>query len=361
MSSKDFKRGVSAAIKANTNFMHKQAEATAELGKRIVQKIDEQGKIIDVILDTLNDQEKKELYELQSEYDIADLGQNEKEVLASYMLTLIAKYDQNTDEQKDFYFAVKKHLEVTDVSDDLNLALVENVDSRSELKAMFKTICEFLFLKTGNTTFLDTFENEIEYFGLTAKAIQEIVSPIEKVYNILGLRGIVEHYIPVEQTEIEQVKESEDFLVLDWKKDREFCLQNGIEIVKSVIGKTEEIVIKDSMKNTEFKNFPSLRSSYHDSISFENCKFINCKDVHIVVAIIQNCTFEKCEQVSIDDYFGDKGHIYVVDCIFENIVSFDLESVKVSKSHFKNIESNFDGSDAHTLMKKMKSKIFKNI
>ena len=43
MSKKDFKRGVEAAIGANTAFMHKQAEATAELGKRIVQKIDEQG------------------------------------------------------------------------------------------------------------------------------------------------------------------------------------------------------------------------------------------------------------------------------------------------------------------------------
>ena len=81
MSKKDFNRGVDAAIKANTAFMHKQAEATAELGRRIIQKIDDQGKIIDVILDRLNDQEKKELYDLQSEYDIADLGQNEKEVL----------------------------------------------------------------------------------------------------------------------------------------------------------------------------------------------------------------------------------------------------------------------------------------
>lgn len=81
MSKKDFKQGVEAAVSANTAFMHKQAETTAELGKRIVQKIDAQGRIIDVIIDTLNDQKKKVLCDLQSEYDIADLGKNEKEVL----------------------------------------------------------------------------------------------------------------------------------------------------------------------------------------------------------------------------------------------------------------------------------------
>ena len=116
MSKKDFIRGMETATRANESFMRKQAAATEELGKRIVQKIDDQGKIIDVILDTLNAQEKKELYDLQSAYDIADLGGNEKEVLASFLLTLISKYGQDTNAQKDYYFAVKKHLGVTDVS-----------------------------------------------------------------------------------------------------------------------------------------------------------------------------------------------------------------------------------------------------
>ena len=124
MSKKDFMRGVETTAKANEAFMRKQAAATEELGKRIVQKIDDQGKIIDVILDTLNAQEKKELYDLQSTYDIADLGGNEKEVLASFLLTMISKYGQDNDNQKDYYFAVKKHLGVTDVSPDFDLSLL---------------------------------------------------------------------------------------------------------------------------------------------------------------------------------------------------------------------------------------------
>lgn len=194
MSKKDFIRGVEAAAKANEAFMKKQAEATEELGKRIVQKIDEQGEIIDVVLDTLNNLEKKELYDLQNAYDIKGLGENEKEVLASVLLTLISKYGQDSEDQKDYYFAVKKHLGVAEVSSDFDLSLIENVDSRSELKAIFYTVCEFLFLKSGDTSFLDEFEEEIGYFGLSRKTICEIVEPIEKVYELLGLRGIAEHY-----------------------------------------------------------------------------------------------------------------------------------------------------------------------
>lgn len=208
MSKKDFMRGVEANAKANEAFMRKQAAATEELGKRVIQKIDEQGEIIDVVLDTLNSIEKRELYNLQSEYDIADLGENEKEVLASYLLTLIAKYDQNTEVQKEYYFSVKKHLGVTDVSSAMDLSLVENVDSRVELKAMFQTVCEFLFLKNGDSSFLDEFEDELDCFGLTRKAVREIIESIENIYDVLGLRGIVEHYIPATTKEEQETEET---------------------------------------------------------------------------------------------------------------------------------------------------------
>ena len=60
MNKKDFIRGVEASTKANEAFMCKQAAATEALGKRIVQKIDAQGEIIDVVLDELSAQEKSE-------------------------------------------------------------------------------------------------------------------------------------------------------------------------------------------------------------------------------------------------------------------------------------------------------------
>lgn len=302
MSKKDFMRGVETAVKANEAFIRKQSEATAELGKRIVQKIDEQGKIIDVILDTLNAQEKKELYDLQSAYDIADLGENEKEVLASFLLTLISKYGQDNDNQKDYYFAVKKHLEVTDVSSDFDLSLIENVDSRSEHKAMLQTVCEFLFLKTGDTSFLDEFEDEISYFGLSRKVIREIVEPIERIYDVLGLRGIVEHYIPAEPEEDEERKEKDSRIILDWAQDRDFCLHNGIKL--------------------DCFDRPLLVSS-------RNCIVRNFPWINIYDNAVENCLFENCKDITIDDSF-------VSNCIFNNIGSYCFSNVKVSLSKFQN-------------------------
>lgn len=308
MSKKDFKRGVEAAISANTAFMHKQAEATAELGKRIVQKIDAQGQIIDVILDTLNAQEKKELYDLQSEYDIADLGQNEKEVLASYLLTLISERGQDTENQKEYYFAVKKHLGVTDVSPELDLALVENVDSRAELKAMLQTVCEFLFLKTGDDSFLEQFDEEISYFGLNQKVICQIVEPIKKIYDILGVRGIVEHYIPVEG-EKEEETPKDTRLVLDWTADREFCLKNGVEE----------------------KEYQGLILNVHRDCIVRNFKKITIKEASLV-----DCIFENCENLTIDESF-------VTNCTFRKIGYYYWTDVKAENSHFE--DSQYDEED----------------
>lgn len=329
MSKKDFKRGVEAAIGANTAFMHKQAEATAELGKRIVQKIDEQGKVIDVILDTLNEQEKKELYDLQSEYDIADLGENEKEVLASFLLTLISKYGQDNDNQKDYYFAVKKHLGVTNVSPDFELSLVENVDSRSELKAMLQTVCEFLFLKTGDTSFLDEFEDEIGYFGLSRKVIREIVEPIERIYDVLGLRGIVEHYIPAEaEAEPSQTNETSKYIVLDWETDREYCLQNGVELD---YWKKPKLV---STRNCIVRNFPSINI---ESSSVIDCIFENCDDITIQESFVTNCEFKNIGYYRIDNTKISQSVFDTACYDEEDEALFCLEDVEMDNSTIKNM------------------------
>lgn len=298
MGKKDFMRGVEAAISTNEAFMRKQAAATEELGKRIIQKIDEQGEIIDVILDTLNAQEKKELYDLQSAYDIADLGENEKEVLASFLLTLITKHGQNTDNQKDYYFAVKKHLGVTDVSPDFNLSLVENVDSRSELKAMFQTVCEFLFLKTGDTSFMDEFDDELNYFDLSRKNIREIIDSIQTIYDHLGLRGIVEHYIPAEP-------EDED-------------VPEHYGLVSPVIG---ELVIDDSNRD-----IPAGTEKL-----YEDLRIVVTKQLHVDgKAVFRNCQIVLAwDGLIAINLREENSEAEFVDCEFFSQCASDLAQIRV--------------------------------
>lgn len=370
MSKKDFIRGVETATKANEAFMHKQAAATEELGKRIIQKIDEQGKIIDVILDTLNAQEKKELYDLQSAYDIADLGENEKEVLASFLLTLISKYNQDSETQKDYYFAVKKHLGVTDVSPDFDLSLVENVDSRAELKAMLQTVCEFLFLKTGDTSFLDEFEDEIGYFGLSPKVIREIVEPIERIYDVLGLRGIVEHYIPAdseEETDPEHyglvTPVSKELIIRDGNRDIDRGTEMKYENLRVIITKQLHVNGRAVFSNCEIVfawdgNIALLVIEEDSSLEFHNCEFIVEKQSKSsLISIDQgSCLLRNCmvdgQQYRFgmcNDVYQDKnGNPLRNNRSFINIDGFD-KPAKLSLEHCKiaNCSGTFVNADGN--------------
>lgn len=370
MSKKDFIRGAEATAKANKDFMKKQTLATAELGKRIIQKIDEQGKIIDVILDSLNMQEKKELYNLDTGVDIADIGENEKEVLASYLLTLISQYEQNTDQQKEYYFAVKKHLQVTNVSDELNLSLVENIDSRSELKAIFQTICEFLFLKSGDASFLDLFEEQIECFGLPSKTIIKIIETIENVYEALGIRGIVEHYIPAEAEE-KQLPEhfglaeplSGEFIFNDSNRDIPVGAEQVFENLRIVIPKQLHIDGKVIFKNCEIVfDYDGTLAIYmlgSDSwAEFSSCEFIiskKCKATIIGVdygtcilkdSKISSQAYEHgcCDNVLKD---GDGDNIDFNRC-FIDVEGFDTSAmVKIDHCLIENCKGTFINADGN--------------
>ena len=62
MSVNDFKRGAEAQARAHYAFMRKQGEATAELGKRIIKKIDQLGNVVDVLIDELNQLEMDRIF-----------------------------------------------------------------------------------------------------------------------------------------------------------------------------------------------------------------------------------------------------------------------------------------------------------
>ncbi len=326
MGTKDYMRGVETAARANVDFMKKQAAATEELGKRIIKKIDEQGEIIDVILDALNSQEKKELYALQNTYDIAGLGENEKEVLASILLTLISSYGQDTENQKNYYFAVKKYLGVTDVSPDFDLSLVENVDSRSDLKAMYKTVCEFLYIKSGEFTFLYEFEEELGYFGLSPKVAREIGEQILKIYNVLGLRGIVEHYVPV-NPEDEEVPEHyglimplEGRLVIDdSNRDIVEGEEKNYENLSIIITKQLHVYGKAIFKNCEIKldydgKVAILVSGRNSEATFLDCEFKASKQAKSsMLSVSGKCVFRDCLFSDVKYRYGMHNDVFKYD------------------------------------------------
>ena len=195
MSTKDFNRGVETQARSHYAFMRKQGEATAELGKRIVKKIDQLGNIVDVLINELSQQEMENVFGICSSLDIGVLDSSEQIKLLSYLKAMTTRRGQTSQQQLDYFFAVKRYLNVGNVSDTIDFNAVSELDIPiSEIKAFLECVCEFLFLKTGNKDFLETFREEIDCFGFNDKIIAEIVSTIEKTYEFFGIQGIIEHY-----------------------------------------------------------------------------------------------------------------------------------------------------------------------
>ena len=195
MSVNDFIRGTESQARAHYAFMRRQGEATAELGKRIIQKIDQLGNIVDVLIDELNQQELECVFGICSSMDIGMLDSSDQIKLLSYLTAMTTRRGQKAQQQIDYFFAVKRYLNLGNVADTIDFNAVAELDlSRSELKAFLECVCEFLFLKNGTKDFLNTFKEELDCFGFNDKIIDEIVSTIEKTYNFFGVQGIIQHY-----------------------------------------------------------------------------------------------------------------------------------------------------------------------
>ena len=195
MSTNDFKRGVEAQAQTHYAFMRKQGEATAELGKRLIKKVNMWGKVINVVVDTLSQLERERIFGISASWDIAALEEHERILLLGYLKALTTRKNQNTAQQNEYFFNVKKYLNISNVDDTIEFTAISKLDvSRSELMAFLECVCEFLFLKNGSRSFLKKFKPELECFGLSDKVIEGVVASIEKTYQFFGLQGIVEHY-----------------------------------------------------------------------------------------------------------------------------------------------------------------------
>lgn len=208
MSTKGYGVGVEDTAKTNYIFMRKQGEATAEIGKRTIKKVDAHGRIINVIVDMLSIQQREQMFGMSEQLDIIDLDKNERIILLAYLETLMYYKGQETDQQKEYYFYVKHYLGINRSSGGIDLKAVSKLNiKKNQMKAFFECVCEFLFLKHGSRSFLHDFSEELECFGFSASIIEEIVSQIERIYEFFGVQGIVEHYNIEPQVENKEEEE----------------------------------------------------------------------------------------------------------------------------------------------------------
>lgn len=105
------------------------------------------------------------------------------------------------------------------------------------------------------------------------------------------------------------VEKGEGCMVLDWKENRDFALQNGIKVNTVVFGSTPEILLEAS------------------SGIFENCTFRNFHQLHINDICVKGCTFEDCGTIYVDEGL-------ISGCTFRRVSDIVVTSCDIRESHF---------------------------
>lgn len=194
MPRKSFEAGMEAGAKPFEEKFQKQADAIEKVGSRIDKRLDDISGIMDVVLDDLSAQERRNVYGLNTIVDISELDDTEKEFLYNAVYAIAKQNTNLTQEQKDYLRSLKTYLKIINVQNEIDLACIENIDNITTQKAIMQTIMEFLFLEYENHNYMDDYEDIFDYFSVNRKGIKEIQAGIDAIYETVGLEGLAEHY-----------------------------------------------------------------------------------------------------------------------------------------------------------------------
>ncbi|MGY0373026.1 hypothetical protein [Clostridium sp. JNZ J1-5] len=190
-----FKEGMIAGAKPFEEKFRKQEEAIERVGKDLSNKLDEINTVTDVIIDELSAKQKKELYDLNTKFDISTLlSIDEKDFLASVLVTVANEQDETNEYQRAFVRSVLRYINVKNPQPSVTLSSIENIESISAQKAIMQVIMEFFFLGTKNHRYIETYNSLFSYFSVNQTSIVQMQQSINNIYKATGCEGIAEKY-----------------------------------------------------------------------------------------------------------------------------------------------------------------------
>ena len=247
MSTRDFEEGIVAGAKPFATKFGEQASNIQKTRETLEKWCNRYGSLVDVVLDDLGDQEKQRIYKIQSKLDPAEMGESEQELLVCILYT-IAQHTETTDTERNglrqkFLSGVQNYLGITNPQSMKEISdlqePIENIDRKSEEKAILQVLSEYLYLTYGNYAFLDQGQI-IHYFAAVATPnfLEEIRENIDEQFHAVGPEGLAAKYqnlkaIKSTAAEIEKVPK----------------LRIYVEIPR--IGKKKEPKIEDEIKSAK--------------------------------------------------------------------------------------------------------------
>ena len=189
---KDFKKGVEAGAKPFEAKFKQQAEAIDRVSNKIEDGIKKIDGVVEEVIDGLSSIEKKQLYDLNTQFDIYKMEDYEKELLLASLFTL-AK-DVANENQQSYIRSVKTYLDIKNPQTEIDLSGIENIENLNTQKAMFQTFVEFLFLEKEDDSFWEEYEELFDLFSIKKKDKDAIYANVLQIYKAVGAKGLCEKY-----------------------------------------------------------------------------------------------------------------------------------------------------------------------
>lgn len=197
MSKKDYRQGMADAMESYVPFGEKQEAAIRHVGNQIKEtevKVEKLGGKIGDLVDYISDREKAEVYKLNTPVDIADLGDAEKRILLAVLYQLSANEESITPEQQNYVRAVQQYLKIYNPQTIIDLEAVENIEDTSAQRAVLQASLEFFYLGSHPEVYTEEQKDFLDNFQVGRKKREEIISHIDAIVEVVGLRGLAEKY-----------------------------------------------------------------------------------------------------------------------------------------------------------------------
>ena len=195
MSRKSFEAGMEAGAKPFEEKFQKQADAFDKTADRLDGKLDDIKSVTDTLVDDGLARERKEVFGLNTLFDINNMEDTEKILVVSLLYSLAQRFEAN-DYQRSYIRSVQKYLGLKNIQPADTLTGVENVKDTDSQKAILQVMMEYLFLDGFSFDFLDEEEYEelFDSFNVNRKGFREVENAIENIYQAVGAEGLAEKY-----------------------------------------------------------------------------------------------------------------------------------------------------------------------
>ncbi|GEO46178.1 phage tail tape measure protein [Companilactobacillus kimchii] len=153
------------------------------------KNIQRTGKNVVTIIQNLSDAQKKELFQLDSQYSVLKLSTTERQFLIGYLFTYSQEFDLNG-LQKKYVSDLMKYLQVSEPQIGVKLDSIDNIESLTTQKIILEIVMEYCYLNNFELPNEEVFD----LFSITKRNKAELSEDLQRMVETIGVEGLAERY-----------------------------------------------------------------------------------------------------------------------------------------------------------------------